>query len=266
MIFCVWYPSGGFGHYINAVLSIHGKNFKRPKNSLTFSNTGDSHSLNYIAPPYSKNQAEYKYDFDPALNYSVIVDNGINNESTEFVKFFPGAHIIKLCYSERTWPVVAKTLFAKAMKVSMDQELQLDSNSWIESEPWSQREKYFLFLRDHALRQAWKPSTVSHNLLIDDLVDYNTLCKRLTSMGIEFDNFEAMHDQWWQANQKYFEPITQAEKFISQHNCETPTDLWTQAVAYYQIWCRHAIEVPHNDFSNFFADQTQFRQWLRSNL
>ena len=32
MIYCVWYPSGGFGHFINAVISLYGVDFKRPKN------------------------------------------------------------------------------------------------------------------------------------------------------------------------------------------------------------------------------------------
>ena len=31
MIYCVQYPSGGFGHFINAILTLHGVEFVRPK-------------------------------------------------------------------------------------------------------------------------------------------------------------------------------------------------------------------------------------------
>jgi len=45
MIYCVWYPSGGFGHFINGILTLHGKGFKRPTNKIEFSTTGDSHKF-----------------------------------------------------------------------------------------------------------------------------------------------------------------------------------------------------------------------------
>ena len=51
MIYCVWYPSGGFGHYIGATLSLYGKNFARPKKDLTFNANGDSHN---VVPPAAK--------------------------------------------------------------------------------------------------------------------------------------------------------------------------------------------------------------------
>jgi hypothetical protein len=35
------------------------------------------------------------------------------------------------------------------------------------------------------------------------------------------------------------------------------TDIWTQAVVYYYIWLEFGIEVPHNDFANFFTNTDQ---------
>ena len=43
MIYCVWYPSGGFGHFINAVLTLYSKDFEVPHNDYSnwFTNTDD---------------------------------------------------------------------------------------------------------------------------------------------------------------------------------------------------------------------------------
>ena len=247
-IFCIWYPSGGFGHYINAVLSVYGQGFVRPKNAPKFSNNGNSHSVDLVAPKYFHDPESYQYDFDPKLNYSVLIDNGITNEGMKFKKFFPEANVIKICYSDFTWPVVANTMIAKAMNQDIESELPVDSTLWSSDEPWAQREKYFLFLRDHSLRNAWKPSTLAQTLMIDDLIDYNTLSQNI---NIDLDNFETFHHTWWNANKQYFLPVLTARKIL-QGQFEPVNDIWTQAVVYYQIWCEYGVEVPHNDYSNWF--------------
>ena len=99
MIYCVWYPCGGFGHFINAVLTLHGKNFVRPSNSLKFSDTGDSHSLDLVTPKYQCNYWSGDIEFLPDKDYCVLIDNGINDENDNFKSVFPLATIIKICYS-----------------------------------------------------------------------------------------------------------------------------------------------------------------------
>ena len=87
MIYCIWYPSGGFGHFINAVLSLYGTNFARPRvNTVEFNNDGNSHAVELIAPKYLKNLNNYSFNFLPNYNYSVLIDNGINDEGTKFLK------------------------------------------------------------------------------------------------------------------------------------------------------------------------------------
>lgn len=261
MIYCVWYPSGGFGHYINAILSLYGKGFVRPKNLPKFSSNGNSHELKLVAPKYRKDQPTYNFKFDPALNYSVLIDNGINNESTRFQKFFPGAKIFKLCYSDFSWPVIAKTMIVKAMHSNMNTELAVNSDKWSSTEPWARREKYFLFLRDHSLRYAWKPDSVSSSIMIEDLIDYNKLCQII---GIELDNFQNFWNDWLQSNVQYFQPILTAQKIL-QGQFEPVEDVWTQAVVYYQIWCKYGVEVPHNDYSNWFESYEQIVKMLKDN-
>jgi hypothetical protein len=245
MIYCVWYPSGGFGHYINAILSVYGNGFARPKNIPIFSENGNSHALDLVAPVYFKDPHSYVFDFDPELNYSVLVDNGINNEGTQFQRVFTDAKIIKMCYSNFSWPVVAHTMIFKAMNSSFDSELKTDA--WESSANWATREKYFLFLRDHLLRHSWKPDSVSSSVMIEDLLHYQTLSNKL-----EVDNFKPFWHAWKKANKRYFYPVLTAQKILDG-NFIPVTDIWTQAVVYYQIWCRYGIEVPHNEYSNWFT-------------
>jgi hypothetical protein len=155
MIYCVWYPSGGFGHFVNAILTLHGQNFVRPKKSLTFSADGNSHNLDLVVPKYFKDCWPGRIEFVDSKNYCVLIDNGIDNESTQFKSQFPNATVIKICYSAYSWPVVARTMIEKAMSSSIESQLPVDNN-WRTDEPWARREKYFLFLRDHAFRCAWK--------------------------------------------------------------------------------------------------------------
>lgn len=264
MIYCVWYPSGGFGHFVNSVLNLYGKNFVRPRSQLTFSADGNSHSLDYVAPKYAKNQDSYNFNFDPNQNYSIIVDNGINNEETKFFKFFPGATIIKICYSDYSWPVVANTMLTKAVGVDPAIHLSPDTN-WESKTNWAQREKYFLYLRDHPLRQAWKPNNVSQNLFVETIMSYTDFVDKIRSLSIEIDDFEDIHQRWQQANYQFLYPIIAATKFVNGEILDRPiTDIWTQAVVYYQIWCKYGIEVPHNDYADFFQSQKQYADWISS--
>lgn len=265
MIYCVWYPSGGFGHFINAVLTLHGDNFVRPSKSLEFSKNGNSHNLDLIVPKYLHECWSGGIEFRNDKNYCVLIDNGINHESTQFKSTFPNSTVIKICYTYRTWPIVARTMIDKAMESSIEEQLPIDI--WNTNEPWAQREKYFLFLRDHPLRHAWKPSNVSYNIFIEDLIDYSTMVSRFDSIDVAFDDFKNLHTQWLKSNSQYFDPVLAAEKFINGHLLNTPiSDIWTQAIVYYQIWCQYGIEVPHNDFADFFQSQSQFQEWLKSSV
>lgn len=248
MIYCVWYPCGGFGHFINAVISLYGDGFVRPQQLPKFSKDGNSHFLDLIAPAYVHDPKTYNFNFDPVLNYSVLIDNGIDNESTRFQNFFPSANIVKMCYSDFSWPVVANTLIVKVMQQNIESVLSVDLSTWKNSEPWVQREKYFLFLRDHEFRRAWKPDTELTTVMIEDLLDYHILQDRI---NINLNDFKSFWDQWYDVNKQYFQPVLTAKKIL-EGKFEPVDDIWTQAVVYYQIWCKYGVEVPHNDYSNWF--------------
>jgi hypothetical protein len=265
MIYCIWYPSGGFGHFVNAVLSLHGENFVRPANRLQFSTTGDSHSLELVAPKYFHDQ-DYNFEFDADVNYSVLVDNGINNEGTKFLETFPNAKIVKMCYTDTTWPVVAKTMIDKAMKSSIESELPVDE--WASDEDWARREKYFLFLRDHELRHRWRNNPTATNIDIEKLLNYKEFKSAISDSGIVLSSFRNAWNNWLAHNFKYFLPVLAAQEIIKQVKKNNSmdltmiTDVWAQAVIYYYIWLEFGKEVPHNDYANFFKNVDEITQWL----
>lgn len=255
MIYCIWYPGGGFGHFINSVLSEFGKDFVRPTRSVQVSSNGNFHNQLLIAPTYLHDQPDYKFVFDPNQNYSVLIDNGIGNEGEKFRDHFANAKVIKICYDDYSWPVIAQTIIVKAMNSSIDQELPLGQN-WPCSEDWAIREKYFLYLRDHSYRNMWKRSN-DHLLKIQDLFEYNILCSRLASFGIETEDFKDLWNTWFDANCKYINPVLIANQIVDQVEAKVEqdlniTDIWTQSIVYFLIWQRFEFEVPHNDYENFF--------------
>lgn len=269
MIYCIWYPSGGFGHFINSVLSIHGENFARPANmQIEFADNGNAHSVELVAPKYHHDPEFYNFTVpDQTKNYSVLIDNGINNEGEKFRNFFPDARVIKICYSDKTWPIVARTMIDKAMNSSLSDQLPVDKDGWTQTSPWAQREKYFLFLRDHPLRQQWKPSANTYSIFVDDMLDYNTLFQALGKAKIRPGNFGPVWGQWHSANYQYLKPVMSAQQIITniKYNIRLSDikDIWEQAVIYYYLWLEYGQEVPHNDYADFFNDTGVIRRWLQ---
>jgi hypothetical protein len=272
MIYCIWYPSGGFGHFINAVLTLHGVDFQRPsQKEYVFSESGDSHNLKLSAPKYFHNPKEYKFEFDKKFHYSVLIDNGINDESTRFVDFFPNASIIKVCYSDYSWPVVAATMIEKAMKKDLSQEIK-PSVGWTDkTENWAVREKYFLFLRDHSLRFLWEADDNYYHIDISNLFDYRSFKACLQDLGVETTEFETLWNDWNTANQKFLGPIRISLDIINNVKNKNYidisyiTDIWTQAVVYYFIWVEYGVEVPHNTYANWFTNIKDIVTMLKDN-
>jgi hypothetical protein len=66
--------------------------------------------------------------------------------------------------------------------------------------------------------------------------------------------------KWRTANATYIDPIKDAKSVLNyvKMQCSSDlthiTDIWTQAVVYYYIWLEFGIEVPHNDYANWFTN------------
>ena len=271
MIYCVWYPSGGFGHFVNAILTLHGDNFVRPKKSLDFSSTGDSHSLDLVVPKYLHECWPGGIEFLNNKNYCVLIDNGIDNQSSNFKITFPNATVIKICYSTYSWPVIARTMIEKAMASTIEEQLPIDQ--WDTAEPWARREKYFLYLRDHPLRHAWqsKSNIVMEDTELDvgELYDEYDNCYSSINGFAKTEDFYNLWKEWRKANVRYIDPVKTASNILSlvltknSEDLTHITDIWTQAVVYYYIWVKYNIEVPHNDYSNWFTNTADIVKMLK---
>jgi hypothetical protein len=264
-IVCVWYPSGGFGHFISAALTFHANDFVRPNQThYQFGHNGNSHSVALTAPKFSADTKDYCFDFALSdKNYVVLVDTGIDNESKTFAEQFPNSKIIKVNYSSDTWPIVAYTFIHKAMDSSMQVELAVDPLAWPDAEDWAKREKYFLFLVEHHYRNMWKADPEYHNLQVDDLLDYNCFCSKLREFGINTTDFADLWDQWFDHNQPYIAPVIFARTVVDavsnrlSMDLSACQDLWTQAVVNYMIWKKFNFVVPANDFADWFTSTDQ---------
>ena len=270
MIYCIWYPGGGFGHFINAILSLYGCNFKQPViKNYNFGSTGDSHQLPLVLPKYWHDPEIYQYNTDPKFDYSVLIDNGNENESDRFRQFFPNSKVIKICYSDFSWPVVANTMISKTSNVAFEHVINPGQEWKVNGDEWAIREKYFLYLRDHPYRHMWKPSK-DYILDIEDLFDFFQLQNKLLSFEINTQDFSNFWNKWFLANQQYISPVLVAKQLLEQVENEIDqklsiTDLWTQAIVYFSIWNRYGFEVPHNDFSNFFSSTGEVIELLKKN-
>jgi hypothetical protein len=266
-VFCIWYPSGGFGHFINAILLLYGEKFLRPTNSLEFSTNGNSHSLDLVVPKYFHESWPGGFEFSEFYNYSVLIDNGINNESLNFKSVFPDAKVIKICYTDHSWPIIARTMIEKAMNSNIEHELPLDE--WGHNNEWAIREKYFLYLRDHPLRFQWNTTTPGqYAIYIDEICDYNTLFSAINKI-VTVSAFKQTWHQWRIANDAYIAPVEHAKNIMdcvkSQQLCDIThvKDSWTQAMVYYFIWLEYAFEVPHNDYASWFTNTKEIVTMLR---
>jgi hypothetical protein len=58
----------------------------------------------------------------------------------------------------------------------------------------------------------------------------------------------------------YIDPIKDAKSVLNYVKMQWSsdlthvTDIWTQAVVYYYIWLEFGIEVPHNDYADWFTN------------
>ena len=266
MIYAIWYPSGGFGHFINAVLTLHGENFIRPKKKLKFSKNGNSHNLDLVVPKYKYHQWNNNVEFRDDKNYCILIDNGIDDELDSFKSNIPESTIIKICYSDYSWPIVALTMIEKAQCKDINQELSTDN--WDSNSCWAQREKYFLYLRDHNFRHRWRKDCYQ-SITIDELiVSYDRFFNAL-NLITKIESCDELWNNWYHANHKYIFPVIEAQSVINCVLNKQSVDLthirdtWAQSVIYYYIWLYFGVEVPHNDFSNFFSDTRQIMDLVK---
>jgi hypothetical protein len=164
-------------------------------------------------------------------------------------------------------------MITKAVNSTMEKEILKDIDAgWNNvSSNWAKREKYFLFLRDHVFRSKWKSSSGCVNISVDDLLDYENFLEQISKTGIKLADFKKTWEKWFLSNKTYIDPCLIAKQILlavkqdKNLDLDLITDLWTQAVLYYYIWLEYTVEVPHNQFENFFSTTGEISEWLKTN-
>jgi hypothetical protein len=162
---------------------------------------------------------------------------------------------------------VAKTSIIKASKSSLRQELPVDEQ-WPCQELWAIREKYYLYLKEHSLRSAWKDDANCFNLDVLKLWSYQEL-KTVLSNIVDLTDFESMHQAWAVANNNYFFPIIESIKLIESIKTQANvslghiTDIWDQAVINYVLNVKFGIDIPVNDYTDWFQSTDQIFKLLK---
>jgi len=256
MIYCIWYPPGGFGHYLASILSLRGDGFMRPEDpDFVISKNGNSHRTRLPVPKYWHDPDHYEYEFRDDMNYAVLIDNSFSS-SQRFREVFPSAQVIKITYDDWSWPLLSRTMMEKAFYRDFDRAVLKDCDD----QDWAKRERYFLFLKEHEFRLAWTP-TQDQCISIWDIISHDRLQHKLAQFGLSHQPFDDMHQCFLEANKKYISPVQQARELMehvhlgSYHDLSAfKDDLWAQAIVYYFIWLRYRFEVPHNDYADWFQD------------
>jgi hypothetical protein len=87
---------------------------------------------------------------------------------------------------------------------------------------------------------------------------------------MQLNEFEGTWHAWRFANSRYIDPVQTAQRVIDTVTQQTHqdltiiTDVWTQAVVYYFIWLKFGVEVPHNDYADFFKNTAEIQTWLKT--
>lgn len=279
-ILSIQYPSGGFGHFINIVISKFGTNFFASDQNTKFGVGGHSHSFQLALPKYfnidNYDQAELdqKLASIPShLHCTLLVDSGIDNDSQEYTKIIDSTRL-RITYDDWSWPLLAKMFYTRCMAAvlghttSVSDFIKVDAR-WTSSESWAVREKYFLYLRDHHFRQSWREhASCEFNLAIDKILNYDLLLPELGKIT-PISDFKNFYNEWYDTNNQHFAFYHQARQIVQNigqinQSLSDVVDVFTQACVYYYIWLQFRIEVPHNDYSNWFENTNQIVTMLQN--
>jgi hypothetical protein len=213
----IHYPSGGFGHFLYAVLTICGSQFHAWDDKIEFSDTGDSHKVRLNSKVWFHMSPDYQFSVEDWADtdekrHIVLIDSGINLDEYQVVRNrFPNNQMIRMCIDPVAVPIVRQTCLYKAeRKIEFEFKSKLD---------WEQREEISLSYW-HALSQPdfylnnFKPVYDQNvlNIPISWLVfQFDLVIDQLNhSLGLELDRNKAreLHAEFMLHNEKYTRSTT----------------------------------------------------------
>jgi hypothetical protein len=269
MIYLIWYPSGGFGHFVNAsLMSLLGI---MPEKSGFISSSGDSHAIKSTLGFFTNQSAMSDSYSSPQ---TLLVDNGITDENINFHDVLSRKDVvpIKITYDDRFWPVIAKTSIVKAQRTRLDEELG-DISQWGgDSGDWVIREKYLLYLKHHYFRTMWKPDDRFKNFNAHSLVNYDSFINEIQSLtGISGDLRE-LHAEMMQKNENFFAAAAIGQRVVESikdgrhFDLSAINDLWDQAVINFYVETCFDVILPAYDTRAWFHNTEDITPYLTNTV
>lgn len=277
----IQYPSGGFGHFLHVVLNRFCPGFSNIDKNYKFGPGGDSHDYPCLLPKYytkdSFNVAVYQKIIETLSNDYVtfLIDCGLNDDSDSWKQFVRVDNLIRICYNDRSWPLLAKMFYTRCMsavdqkKYRIEDFILPEETLWPGRPDWAIREKFFLYLRDHQFRKYWRPTADAHNIEITTLFDYDLLRTEIAEWNP--NAFDGFYKNWFEKNREHFDfyfhanQISTAIKKNIPMDIRSTKDIFTQATVYYFLWLDYEFAVPHNEHANWFNNTHEIVALLQKN-
>lgn len=273
----IHYPSGGFGHYMNALLTTCSHEFHVPSADVEFSSSGDSHAFELNAAKWTRDLETYV--FEPAewaqgshKRHIVLVDLGIDNDSHSTVRTrFPNNQLIRMCIDRDARSIVNQTCRFKAER---QEEFDfLADNDWERREEVSKMYHYCDSNPDYYLNnfQPVVNDDLVLNLPISWLFfNFEPLLKRIESfldIYIHREKANALHQQFMQGNSRYAQAVVWSRTVMNSLNSGGNTSLDSCSNLHDQGFINYVLEqhyelkeIPPWDYRDWFKNTEQIAQ------
>ena len=257
----IHYPSGGFGNYINVLVSLCFASTDLIDFNFKFSETGNSHKFpRKIWTQYDKISGD-RTDV-------ILVDSGIDKDYIEpILERFPGSPIIRMCIDSRSKSVVTQTCKYKAERKQFI----------VEGEDWEKRELFTLMY--HHINQTpdfyinnFTPLPECVNINISYLFrNFDRVLEQLSSVFGEYDREKALglHTDFLSANARY----NTAEELVDRVSQALETknhvelgnySLHDQGYLFFWLERKYNIkEIPPYDYREWFKHTKEIETCLK---
>lgn len=283
----IYYPSGGYGFYLARLINRYVRNIVQVDDKFEFDSLGTSHLLPLVYGRIHWNQNRNDLELSsaaPMYHNSILQGDyvlipscpGINDDAiADTMDYYPNSKFIRLWYDDNTWPLVFYNSIVKAMRGDIDKDVCFDDKRFGSSDDWARRENYSLLLKDHYLRQEWKPriddrvhNVNIYSLLVDPL---QCLIKIANFLGSSINNdcrdLDKKHGLFFQCNPGttlHFKILDVVNRLNENQNLSWVKDLYWQAVVNFYIERKYDVIIPCNTYSNWFASTAEIVTMLEN--
>ena len=256
------YPSGGFGNYINVLVSMCFNAIDTPEKDFKFSADGNSHDF-----PKS---TWYHYEDNIKLfrDDILLVDSGIDKDYIEpITERFPNSPIIRMCIDEQSKSIVTQTCRYKA-----------EGKQFIfDGEWWEKREQYTLMYHygkennDYYINN-FKPLDGCTNINISDLfVNFDKVLGQLSTVVGSYDKDKAyeLHNGFLESNNRYHkaeELVNIVQDALETKNHVKLDDYSLHDQGYLLFWLERKYnikEIPPYDYREWFKHTKEIETCLK---